>query len=308
MVSGRCARLGDVPEPVTLPADLVSERSLESVRPISGGSISQVFRAESPEGPIFVKTMRDPPADFFAREAAGLNAMRATGAIPVPHVLWHTPSALALEWIDHPTEPETPSARATSARDAKGAEDFGVHLAALHSHRGVAFGAVDSSSRGYLGSVPLDLHWRRYWPQAYLEQRVRPLARQAVAANGLDPAALPLVDALSGRGDAFWGPSEPPALVHGDLWHGNRVVSSDGRHWLVDPSAQYGHRELDLALMRLFGGFDEATFSAYMEVSPLAPGWQERTDLYQLAPLLANILIHACSAGRGVMERLVRLA
>jgi len=292
-----------VPEPVTLPAGLVSDRSLVSVRPISGGSISQVFCAQSPEGPIFVKTMRDPPADFFAREAAGLNALRVTGAIPVPHVLWHTVSALALEWIDHPTVTD-----AGTVGNAKGAAEFGAHLAALHSHRGLAFGTVDSSSRGYLGSVELDLQAQHHWPQAYLEQRVRPLARQAVAANGLDPAALPLIDALSGRDDEFWGPSEPPALVHGDLWHGNRVVGSDGRHWLVDPSAQYGHRELDLALMRLFGGFDEVTFSAYMEVAPLAPGWQERTGLYQLAPLLANTLIHGGSAGRKVMERLVRLA
>ncbi len=293
----------DVPQPVTLPADLVSDRSLMSVLPIPGGSISNVFRAESPDGPLFVKTMNDPPADFFDREVAGLNALRATGAIPVPRVMWQTPSALALEWIDR-----IDSADATSRRDSKEAEVFGRHLAALHLHRGVAFGTVDNSTRGYLGSVPLDLHPQDHWPQAYLEQRVRPLARQAVAANGLDPAALAIIDGLSGRGDAFWGPSESPSLVHGDLWHGNRVVSSDGRHWLVDPSAHYGHRELDLAFMRLFGGFDEATFSAYMEVSPLAPGWQERTDLYQLAPLLANILIHGGSAGLRVMERLTRLA
>lgn len=281
----------------------MSERSLKSVRPIPGGSISQVFRAESPDGPIFVKTMGDPPVDFFGREAAGLDALRVTGAIPVPHVLWHTASALALEWIDHSTKSD-----ASPAKDRKGAEDFGVHLAALHSHRGRSFGTVDASSRGYLGSVPLDLQAQRHWPQAYLEQRVKPLARQAVAVNGLDPAALPLLDAISGRGEEFWGPGEPPALVHGDLWHGNRVVGSDGRHWLVDPSAQYGHRELDLALMRLFGGFDEVTFLAYMEVSPLAPGWQERTDLHQLAPLLVNILIHGGSAGRRVMQRLLRLA
>lgn len=288
---------------MTLPADVVSDRSLASVTPISGGSISQVFRAQSPDGPIFVKTMDDPPVDFFAREAAGLTALRATGAIPVPRVLWHTPLALALEWIDHPDE-----GNAASVSNAEGAEVFGADLAALHAHHGEAFGTVDSRTRGYLGSVPLDLRAREHWPQVYLEQRVMPLVRQTVAANGLDPAALAVAEALTGRGEAFWGPSEPPSLVHGDLWHGNRVVGSDGRHWLVDPSAHYGHRELDLALMRLFGGFSEATFSAYMEVSPLSPGWQERTDLYQLAPLLANILMHGGSAGRRVMERLTRLA
>ncbi len=247
--------------------------------------------------------MRDPPADFFDREAAGLRALRETAAIPVPRVLWHTPSTLALEWIDHPED-----SSAATVRDARGAEVFGADLATLHTHHGLAFGAVDSSSRGYLGSVALDLRARVHWPQVYLEQRVKPLARQAVAANGLDPVALAMIDDLSDRGDGFWGPSEPPSLVHGDLWHGNRVVSAQGRHWLVDPSAHYGHRELDLALMRLFGGFDEVTFSAYMEVSPLSPGWQERTDLYQLAPLLANVLIHGGSAGQQAMERLTRLA
>lgn len=293
----------DVPQPVTLPADLVSDRSLTSVRPLPGGSISNVFRAESPDGTIFVKTMGDPPADFFDREVAGLNALRATGAIPVPRVLWHTPSALALEWIDR-----VDAAEVSSGGDAGGQELFGAQLAAVHSQSGEAFGTVDAATGGYLGSVPLDLTPQTVWPRAYLEQRVRPLARQAIAANGLDPAALPMIDHLSGRDESFWGPSEPPSLVHGDLWHGNRVVGSDGRHWLVDPSAHYGHRELDLAFMRLFGGFDRATFSAYMEVWPLAPGWQERTDLYQLAPLLANILIHGGTAGQRVMERLTRLA
>ena len=55
----------------------------------------------------------------------------------------------------------------------------------------------------------------------------------------------------------FGGPDEPPARLHGDLWAGNRLVDTDGRSWLIDPAAHGGHREFDLAMMRLFGGFGD---------------------------------------------------
>ena len=91
------------------------------------------------------------------------------------------------------------------------------------------------------------------------------------------------------------GPAEPPARLHGDLWAGNRMVDVDGVSWLIDPAAHGGHREFDLAMMRLFGGFGTSAFDAYHETFPLAGGWQERVSLHQLAPLL----VHAIKFGAG---------
>lgn len=101
------------------------------------------------------------------------------------------------------------------------------------------------------------------------------------------------------------GPSEPPARLHGDLWWGNVMAGSDGRAWLVDPSAYGGHREVDLAMLRLFGGPSQSFYEAYAEVAPLAEGWRDRVELYQLAPLLVHALLFGGSY-RASAERAAR--
>jgi fructosamine-3-kinase len=115
-----------------------------------------------------------------------------------------------------------------------------------------------------------------------------------------DRGALPreapaLLERLVSRLHDLAGPPEPPARVHGDLWTGNVLVDREQRPWLIDPAAHGGHRELDLAMLRLFGGPSERCFAAYEELAPLAPGAHERTALWQLAPLL----LHAALFGGG---------
>ncbi|MEQ1786557.1 MAG: fructosamine kinase family protein, partial [Acidimicrobiales bacterium] len=85
------------------------------------------------------------------------------------------------------------------------------------------------------------------------------------------------------------------ARLHGDLWAGNRLVDRRGDSWLIDPAAHGGHREFDLSMMRLFGGFGDACFDAYTEVHPLTSGWQDRVALHQIAPLV----VHAIKFGGG---------
>jgi len=98
------------------------------------------------------------------------------------------------------------------------------------------------------------------------------------------------------------GPAEPPARLHGDLWSGNVMADAEGRPWLIDPSAYGGHREVDLAMLRLFGAPSERVFAAYEEVAPLGDGWQERVELYQLLPLLVHALLFGGSY-RSAAER-----
>jgi fructosamine-3-kinase len=100
------------------------------------------------------------------------------------------------------------------------------------------------------------------------------------------------------------GPAEPPSRLHGDLWSGNVMADRRGRPWLIDPSAYGGHREVDLAMLRLFGAPSERVFAAYQERSPLAGGWRERVELYQLLPLL----VHAALFGGSYGARAERVA
>jgi fructosamine-3-kinase len=85
------------------------------------------------------------------------------------------------------------------------------------------------------------------------------------------------------------GPAEPPARLHGDLWGGNLLCDDAGAPCLCDPAVYGGHREIDLAMMRLFGGFGARTFAAYDEAWPLAPGHAARVPLYQLYPLMVHV-------------------
>ena len=59
----------------------------------------------------------------------------------------------------------------------------------------------------------------------------------------------------------------------------------------------WGHREVDLAMMQLFGGFGADAFAAYDEVHPLADGWRDRVAWYQLVPLLVHAILFGGSYG-----------
>lgn len=85
------------------------------------------------------------------------------------------------------------------------------------------------------------------------------------------------------------------------------MVDASGGNWLIDPSSFYGHREYDLAMMQLFGGFGRECFAAYDDAHPLADGWQQRVPWYQLPPLLIHAIRFGGGYGASVMSALRRL-
>ena len=136
---------------------------------------------------------------------------------------------------------------------------------------------------------------------------IRDRATIASQRNALAPQSIDrLLDVADKLNEFETG--EPSARLHGDLWAGNRVVDTAGSSWLIDPAAHGGHREFDLAMMRLFGGFAEGCFSAYDEAFPLAGGWQERVPLHQLAPLVVHAIKFGGHYGAGVDAALASLS
>src|SRR3954466_15940191 len=126
----------------------------------------------------------------------------------------------------------------------------------------------------------------------------------AVDGGSLPGGAAGRIQAVIDRLPELCGPEEPPARLHGDLWSGNVMSGPDGAPWLVDPAAYGGHREIDLAMLRLFGSPPPAFFAAYEEVASLADGHEDRVDLYQLLPLL----VHAVLFGGGYGAAAARAA
>ena len=231
---------------------------------------------------VFAKTHPSPPAGFFTTEATGLSWLRATDAVAVPEVLAVSddpPNHLVLEWIDE--------GRARTDTE----QDLGTGLARMHRAGAPAFGREDRRSTGSRG---LPNEPGASWPEFYAANRLLPLARLARDGGALAPSTIADLEHLAHRLGAF-DTAEPPARLHGDLWAGNRMVDADGRSWLIDPAAHGGHREFDLAMMRLFGGFGGGCFAAYAEAYPLEPGWEGRVALHQIAPLV----VHAIKFGGG---------
>lgn len=227
---------------------------------------------------VFAKTLPSPPSGFFGREAADLSWLGDARALAVPEVLAVSddePAFLVLCWVE-------PGARRTSTEVA-----FGVALAELHGSGAGCFGRTDRRTTGSLAvpNEPTDT-----WAEFYAERRLLPLARIARDRNSLPVETLDRVEFVAVRVDQLGGPVEPPARLHGDLWAGNRLVDTAGVSWLIDPASHGGHREFDLAMMRLFGGFGKEAFEAYGDAFPLADGWQARVPLHQLGPLLVHAI------------------
>lgn len=273
---------------------------VSALRSVSGGDVNQALCATLSDGSkAFVKTQALAPRDFFACEADGLAWLAAARAVRIPRVLAATeategvPAFLALEWI----EPGAP------ARDHD--EQLGRALAALHRSGATNFGYVRDNFLATLPqtNVPMDT-----WPAFYATLRLQPLAVQAVKRGLIDGETMRELDGVCARIDVLCGPSEPPSRLHGDLWGGNALIGSDGAPVLIDPAVYGGHREVDLAMMRLFGGFNARVFDAYAEAFPLSEGHERRVPLYQLYPLLAHVCLFGDSYFAALKRTLAKLA
>ena len=245
---------------------------------VHGGDVAISFRLDLDDGRrVFAKTHALAPANHFSTEAAGLTWIRGAPDIGVPDVLAVSddPAFLVLQWIEE----------GGAVADTEIA--IGRGLASLHRAGAPHFGREDRRSTGSRGlpNEPCET-----WAEFYATQRLLPLARLAKDGLALRDRAIRDLEAVAGRLLELGGEPEPPARVHGDLWAGNRLVGTAGRNWLIDPAAHGSHREFDLAMMRLFGGFGTDCFAAYEEDFPLREGWQDRVALHQLAPLVVHAI------------------
>lgn len=276
--------------PHLLPVFLTHQRIRQT--PVEGGSICRASRLTFDNGEsLFLKEWPGPgpaPVGFFQAEARGLRWLAETGAVAVPEVLVDLPDLLGLAWVEH--------GRPT----AEAAERFGRSLAAMHRAGAQTFG---SGWAGYHGSAPMDnTPSAGPWHVWYARHRLEGYLRMSVDRGALTASDGALVEAviraLDDSGD------EPPSRIHGDLWAGNLLWGADGDCWLVDPAAHGGHRETDLAYLRLWGGaphFDRI-LGAYQEVHPLAPGWAQRVPIHQLSMYLLHTALFGESFAPGVRE------
>ncbi len=259
-----------------------------SVHPVGGGDVCEAFDVRLQDGRrLFVKHRAAAPPDFFLREAEGLAWLGEAGTIAVPEVLAtrRNPPLLVLRFVA--PAPPRPGFD----------ERLGRALASLHRFGAPHFGWDRDN---YLGPLRQPAGPATDWATFYGTHRLAPMLRAASDRGSLPSATRRLVERVIARLPELVGPPEPPSRLHGDLWSGNLHRSEAGEPMLVDPAVYGGHREVDLAMMRLFGGFSERVFAAYREAWPLSEGWRGRIPLYQLYPLLVHAALFGGSYAASV--------
>jgi len=259
--------------------------SVRSITSVTGGDVNKAYRICTSTGDYFVKVNTHPEAmDMFVAESNGLGLLRkAVGDAHTPQPLTignaHGESFLLMRWIDAQKSPT-----------ALHQEHAGRLLASLHRCHGDAFG-LDHDN--FIGPLRQHNDLLPNWMDFFIRQRLQ---------KQLDLASEHLIgtdvrrkfERLFSRIGEWYDP-EAPSPLHGDLWSGNYLVDQRGTPVLIDPAVYYGHREVDVAMTRLFGGFSERFYAAYHEVYPLQPGWTKRADLWNLYPLLVHLNLFGAS-------------
>ncbi len=259
---------------------------------VSGGDISKAFCVESAMQRFFLKVNENRFAlEMFTAEKKGLESINRTKTIKAPEVVdcgqYENNSYILMEFI----ESKNPT--------AKEQEVFGHELADLHAFPiGDSFGWFQDN---YIGSLPQSNKNYQDWALFYTSERLLPQLKMAKEKGLMVSSEIPTESTLVKRCRQFF-PKVKPALIHGDLWSGNYLISTQGIPYLLDPAVYFGHYEVDLAMTQLFGGFSSDFYAAYAEHMPPENLQNQRKDFYQLYYLLVHLNLFGRSYYRSVMQ------
>ena len=258
---------------------------------LGGGCINEAQLINTSEGRFFIKyNSATAYPQMFEREAEGLKILSGTHTLSTPEVITYSKSGkyvyLLLQYIEG---------------GAKGNHfwyNFGSGLADLHKTTSDKFGLPHDN---YIGSLMQSNEPDSDFIQFFITRRLQPQLKMARDKGFFNQTALQHFEFLFKILHNII-PIEKPALVHGDLWSGNFIVSHNGSPCLIDPAIYFGHREADISMSRLFVGFGADFYSSYHEHWPLEKGWQQRTDIFNLYPLLVHVNLFGGGYQQQVMQ------
>ncbi len=252
---------------------------ISKVNTVSGGDISKAYCVHTSTQRFFLKVNKSAIAlEMFLAEKKGLENINLAKTIQAPEVLgygqYESSSYILMEFIEskNPTSKEF--------------ETLGHQLADLHTFSvGDSFGWKQDN---YIGSLPQSNKNHPDWALFYVHERLLPQLKIAKEKRLLISSEIPSESNLL-KGCKRFFPKVKPALLHGDLWSGNYLISAQGIPYLIDPAVYFGHHEVDLAMTQLFGGFSSNFYGAYTEQIPAETLQNERRDIYQLYYLLVHL-------------------
>jgi protein-ribulosamine 3-kinase len=250
---------------------------------IGGGCIgdSRVVKTDA-GNKYFLKSYGTSSGSIIKNEANGLEELAKSNTIHIPQVIYSDDQFLLLEYIEQ------------SSRVSIFSELFGQRFAKMHKYTSEEFGFYENN---FIGATPqINIPKSEKWSTFYWENRLLYQFKLAERNNYSSTELHNLFSILENRIESIIeGSEEEPTILHGDLWGGNYIVDEKGEPCLIDPAVYYGHREADLAMTMLFGGFDSKFYNAYDEAYPLKPGWRNRIDIYKLYHVMNHLNLFGAS-------------
>lgn len=249
-----------------------------AIENIAGGCINETVKIETTSGNYFLKwNSKKSYPGMFEAERKGLTLLNQQKALKIPFVITscetENQAFLLLEYIESGSKAENFW------------NDFGKSLATLHKTTAPEFG-LDHDN--YIGSLAQSNLQNKSWTSFFIQERLEPQIKLARDKGQIETKIIEGFANLYKKLEEIFIP-EPPALIHGDLWSGNFTTTEKGLPCIFDPAVYFGHREMDIAMSRLFGGFDQQFYNSYNSHFPLQKGWEERIDICNLYPLLVHV-------------------
>lgn len=263
----------------------------EKAIPIGGGDINQAYRVTDGKRDYFLKYHPRMSADFFLAEIDGLKEL--SNVVRVPKVYQHgsidDSAFLLMEWIE-PGEGDQ--------------KDLAHELNKIHGIKKKTFGYKRNN---FMGLLPQINNSMDDWWSFYFTNRIEIQIKIANGRNHWTDHREKNYQLFKEYVYQKWGTmSFEPVLLHGDFWSGNTFFDTQGQPVFVDPAVSYGHREMDIAMSQLFGGFRQEFIDHYQKIMPMWTGWQDRLPIYQLYYLLVHLNMFGESYGEAV-DRILAL-
>lgn len=259
---------------------------------LGGGCINHASRLETNEGSYFLKWNTHCPGDMFAREAEALADLRKAGkrAIIVPEVICFkdrddSPGFIVQEMLEE-------------GRSNNDDEKLGRGLAEVHRFKNEYFGYAHNN---YCGDTPQKNTFSNNWMEFFRDQRLGNLLKLIENKRGLSISEKSVYEKLMDKLPQLIPAESTPVLIHGDLWSGNYLYTKQGPA-LIDPAAYFADREMEFAIITMFGGFSSRFFEAYNEAFPLPPDWRDRNLLYQLYHILNHYYLFGGGYGSQALQ------
>jgi protein-ribulosamine 3-kinase len=248
-----------------------------SISEVAGGSINEAYKIDSKEKSFFVKVNDSKSSGMFESEIEGLTLLKEKSdfKIPIPVKCENYPgnSILILEYIS------------SGAKTNNFFSTFGKTLADLHRNSHFKFGLENDN---YIASLRQSNRQHQRWISFFVEERLDKQLKLAVDGKKVNASFRMRFEKIYDKLNDLI-PEEKPALLHGDLWSGNILSTEQETPCIFDPAVYYGHREIDIAMTKLFGGFSDLFYQSYNEAFKMENNWEERMDIHNLYPLMVHV-------------------